>query len=298
MSLKLDGKKLSLEIEERLKNYIQINKTIAKRNPGLAVIRIGEDPASGVYVGNKEKACSRVGIKSYIFHLKDSVEQKEVEQLLNKLNLDNDIDGMLLQLPISKKFDEQRLISFINPGKDVDGLNEQNIGKLVKNEPAMRSCTPAGIINLLRSQNIEIEGKKIVVIGRSLLVGKPLSLMLLNLNATVTMTHSKTINLNKICKEADILIAAAGKPNLIDSNFVKEGAVIIDVGIHRLKSSDKSKNRLCGDVLLEDVIPKVFAYTPVPGGVGPMTVTMLLVNTISSWQKQFGLSSTLNDLQP
>ena len=298
MSLKLDGKKLSLEIEERLKSYIQINKTIAKRNPGLAVIRIGEDPASGVYVGNKEKACSRVGIKSYIFHLKDTVEQKEVEQLLNKLNLDNNIDGMLLQLPISKKFDEQRLISFINPGKDVDGLNEQNIGKLVKNEPAMRSCTPAGIINLLRSQNIEIEGKKIVVIGRSLLVGKPLSLMLLNLNATVTMTHSKTINLNKICKEADILIAAAGKPNLIDSSFVKEGAVIIDVGIHRLKSSDKSKNRLCGDVLLEDVIPKVFAYTPVPGGVGPMTVTMLLVNTIFSWQKHFGLSSTLDDLLP
>ena len=298
MSLKLDGKKLSLEIEERLKNYIQINKTIAKRNPGLAVIRIGEDPASGVYVGNKEKACSRVGIKSYIFHLKDTVEQKEVEQLLNKLNLDNNIDGMLLQLPISKKFDEQRLISFINPEKDVDGLNEQNIGKLVKNEQAMRSCTPAGIVNLLKSQNIKIEGKKIVVIGRSLLVGKPLSLMLLNLNATVTITHSKTINLNKICKEADILIAAAGKPNLIDSSFVKEGAVIIDVGIHRLTSSDKSKTRLCGDVLLEDVIPKVFAYTPVPGGVGPMTVTMLLVNTIFSWQKQFGLSSTLNDLLP
>ena len=298
MSLKLDGKKLSLEIEERLRNYILTNKTIAKRNPGLAVIRIGEDPASGVYVGNKEKACSRVGIKSYIFHLKDTVEQKEVEQLLNKLNLDNDIDGMLLQLPISKKFDEQRLISFINPEKDVDGLNEQNIGKLVKNEQAMRSCTPAGIVNLLKSQNIKIEGKKIVVIGRSLLVGKPLSLMLLNLNATVTITHSKTLNLNKICKEADILIAAAGKPNLIDSSFVKEGAVIIDVGIHRLTTSDKSKTRLCGDVLLEDVIPKVFAYTPVPGGVGPMTVTMLLVNTISSWQKQFGLSSTLNDLLP
>ena len=298
MSLKLDGKKLSLEIEERLRNYILTNKTITKRNPGLAVIRIGEDPASGVYVGNKEKACSRVGIKSYIFHLKDTVEQKEVEQLLNKLNLDNNIDGMLLQLPISKKFDEQRLISFINPEKDVDGLNEQNIGKLVKNEQAMRSCTPAGIVNLLKSQNIKIEGKKIVVIGRSLLVGKPLSLMLLNLNATVTITHSKTINLNNICKEADILIAAAGKPNLIDSSFVKEGAVIIDVGIHRLTSSDKSKTRLCGDVLLEDVIPKVFAYTPVPGGVGPMTVTMLLVNTIFSWQKQFGLSSTLNDLLP
>ena len=298
MSLKLDGKKLSLEIEGKLKNYISVNEKIAKRFPGLAVIRIGEDTASGVYVKNKEKACSRVGIKSFIFHLKDTVEQKEVEQLINKLNLDNNIDGILLQLPIPKKFYEQRLISNINPDKDVDGLNENNIGKLVKNEPAMRSCTPAGIINLLRSQKIPIEGKKIVVIGRSLLVGKPLSLMLLNLNGTVTMTHSKTRNLSKICKEADILIAAAGKPNLIDSSFVKEGAVIIDVGIHRLKTDDKNKTKLCGDVLLEDVIPKVFAYTPVPGGVGPMTVTMLLVNTIFSWQKQFGLSSTLNDLLP
>ncbi len=298
MSLKLDGKKLSLEIEEKLKNYIFVNKAIAKRNPGLAVIRIGEDPASEVYVKNKEKACSRIGIKSFIYHLKDKVEQKEVEQLINKLNLDSDIDGMLLQLPIPEKFDEQRLISHINPDKDVDGLNEKNIGKLVKNETAMRSCTPAGIINLLKSQDITIEGKNIVVIGRSLLVGKPLSLMLLNLNGTVTMTHSKTINLNKICKEADILIAAAGKPNLIDSSFVKKGAVIIDVGIHRLTSSDKSKTRLCGDVLLEDVIPKVYAYTPVPGGVGPMTVTMLLVNTIFSWQKQFGLSSNLKDLLP
>ena len=298
MSLKLDGKKLSLEIEETLKNYIHNNKKIAKRNPGLAVIRIGEDPASGVYVRNKEKACSRVGIKSFIFHLKDTAKQTEVEDLINKLNLDKDIDGMLLQLPIPKKFDEQKLISNIIPEKDVDGLNEQNIGKLVKNEPAMKSCTPAGIINLLRSQNIKIEGKRIVVIGRSLLVGKPLSLMLLNLNGTVTMTHSKTINLNKICREADILIAAAGKPNFINSSFVKEGAVIIDVGIHRLKSSDNCKTKLCGDVLLEDVIPKVFAYTPVPGGVGPMTVTMLLVNTIFSWQKQFGLSSTLSDLMP
>ncbi len=298
MSLKLDGKKLSLEIEAKLKNYISSNRKIAKRVPGLAVIRIGEDPASGVYVKNKEKACNRVGINSFIFHLKDNVEQKEVEELIKKLNLDNDIDGILLQLPIPKKFDDQRLISYINPSKDVDGLNEKNIGKLVKNEPAMRSCTPAGIINLLRSQNITIEGKKIVVIGRSLLVGKPLSLMLLNLNGTVTMTHSKTLNLDKVCKEADILIAAAGKPNLVNSSFVKEGAVIIDVGIHRLESSDENKTRLCGDVLLEDVITKVFAYTPVPGGVGPMTVTMLLVNTIFSWQKQFGLSSTLNDLLP
>ena len=298
MSLKLDGKKLSLQIEERLKNYIFSNKKIANRPPGLAVIRIGEDPASGVYVNNKEKACSRVGIKSFIFHLEEHVEQNDVEKLIKKLNFDKDIDGMLLQLPIPKKFDEQGLISHIDPDKDVDGLNELNIGKLVKNESGMRSCTPAGIINLLKSQNISIEGKKIVVIGRSLLVGKPLSLMLLNLNGTVIMTHSKTINLSAVCKDADILIAAAGKPNLIDSSFVKKGAVIIDVGIHRLKSSDKNKTRLCGDVLLENVISKVSAYPPVPGGVGPMTVTMLLVNTIFSWQKQFGLSSTLNDLLP
>ena len=298
MSIKLDGKKLSLEIEERLKKEIKINLITTKKTPGLAVIRIGEDPASGVYVNNKEKACSRIGIKSHLFHLNEKVNYSEVEELINELNNNEEINGILLQLPLPEKFDAQKLISKINPEKDVDGLNEKNIGKLVKDEPALRSCTPAGIINLLNSQNILIEGKNIVVIGRSLLVGKPLSLMLVNLNGTVTITHSKTKNLNEICKTADILIAAAGKPNFINSNFVKEGAVIIDVGIHRLKSSDNSKSRLCGDVLLEDVIPKVFAYTPVPGGVGPMTVTMLLVNTISSWQKQCGLSSTLNDLLP
>ena len=298
MSLKLDGKKLSLEIEEKLKNNINSNEIIAKRAPGLAVIRIGEDLASGVYVKNKEKACSRVGIKSFIFHLSETVEYSEVESLIEKLNCDEFIDGILLQLPIPQKFEAQRLISTISPDKDVDGLHEENIGKLVKNEPGMRSCTPAGIINLLKSRNINIEGKNIVVIGRSLLVGKPLAIMLLNLNGTVTIAHSKTKNLNQICKEADILIAAAGKAHLVNSSFVKKGAVIIDVGIHRLKSADNSKVSLCGDVLLDDVVSKVFAYTPVPGGVGPMTVTMLLVNTIFSWQKQFGLSSTLNDLLP
>ena len=298
MSLKLDGKKLSLEIEARLKNEIVSNASLTKRTPGLAVIRIGEDPASGVYVKNKEKACSRVGIKSFLFHLNEKVKYSEVEDLIEKLNNNDEINGILLQLPLPKNFEAQKLISRINPEKDVDGLNENNIGKLVKNEPALRSCTPAGIINLLNSQDIQIEGKNIVVIGRSLLVGKPLSLMLINLNGTVTISHSKTKNLNAICKRADIIIAAAGKPNLVDSSFVKDGAVIIDVGIHRLKSSNNSKTRLCGDVLLEDVIPKVFAYSPVPGGVGPMTVTMLLVNTIASWQKQCGLLSTLNDLIP
>ena len=298
MSLKLDGKKLSLEIEERLKKDLNSGLNSSNRCPGLAVIRIGDDPASGVYVRNKEKACERVGIKSFLFHLNKNVSNEDVKDLITKLNNDQKIDGILLQLPLPETLNSQELISNISPIKDVDGLHEENIGKLVKGESALRSCTPAGIINLLLSQGISIEGKRVVVVGRSLLVGKPVSLMILNQNGTVTIAHSKTKNLSQICCEADILIVAAGKPKFIDSSFIKKGAIIIDVGIHRLKNSNNSTYELCGDVKLEDVISKAYAYTPVPGGVGPMTVTMLLVNTIFSWQKQFGLSSTLNDLLP
>ncbi len=298
MSLKLDGKKLSLEIEQRLKNDLNSGLILAKRSPGLAVIRIGEDPASGVYVKNKEKACERVGIKSFLFHLDQNVSNEDIEALINELNEKSEIDGILLQLPLPNKLNPKELISKISPLKDVDGLHEENIGKLVKGDSALRSCTPAGIINLLLSQGLSIEGKNVVVVGRSLLVGKPISLMILNHNGTVTITHSKTKNLSKVCREADILIVAAGKPNFIDSDFVKEGAIIIDVGIHRLKSSTNKSSELCGDVKLEDVIPKVSAYTPVPGGVGPMTVTMLLVNTIFSWQKNCGIESTIDDLLP
>ena len=296
MTLKLDGKILSLTIEERLKKDIFsiTNKSI--REPSLAVIRVGDDPASGVYIRNKEKACARIGIKSLIFHLNQSSSNKDVGKLINTLNIDESIDGILLQLPLPKHLDSIELISKINPEKDVDGLHEQNIGRLVQGKLSLRSCTPAGIVNILRSQKITIQGKRIVVVGRSLLVGKPLSTMLLNLNATVTVAHSKTLNLKEICLDADILIVAVGKPNFIDSSFVKSGSVVIDVGIHRLKSSTNNLSQLCGDVVLEDVIPKVFAYTPVPGGVGPMTVTMLLVNTTFSWQKRCGLISTVDDL--
>ena len=296
MTLKLDGKTLSLTIEERLKKDIfsLTNKSI--REPSLAVIRVGDDPASGVYIRNKEKACERIGIKSLIFHLDQSSSNKDVGKLINTLNIDESIDGILLQLPLPKHLDSIELISKINPEKDVDGLHEQNIGRLVQGKLSLRSCTPAGIVNILRSQKITIQGKRIVVVGRSLLVGKPLSTMLLNLNATVTVAHSKTLNLKEICLDADILIVAVGKPNFIDSSFVKSGSVVIDVGIHRLKSSTNNNSQLCGDVVLEDVIPKVFAYTPVPGGVGPMTVTMLLVNTTFSWQKRCGLISTVDDL--
>ena len=298
MSIKLDGKNLSLEIEERLKNEVFNGIKTNSRVPTLAVIRIGDDPASGVYIKNKEKACSRVGIKSLVYHLDQDISEYKVEELIKELNTNNDIDGILLQLPLPKKLNSKKLISSISPLKDVDGLHETNIGKLVKGQIGLRSCTPAGIINLLHSQGIKIEGKKVVVIGRSLLVGKPVSLMMLDLNGTVTITHSRTQNLKDICLQADILIVAAGKPKFIDSSFVKEGSVIVDVGIHRLKNPNNSSTQLCGDVKLEDVINKVSAYTPVPGGVGPMTVTMLLVNTIFSWQSRCGHASSLNDLLP
>tara|TARA_B100000287_G_C20558362_1_gene751416 strand:+ start:167 stop:1063 length:897 start_codon:yes stop_codon:yes gene_type:complete len=298
MSLKLDGKKLSLIIQQRLKKDISDGLNSAKRSPGLAVIRIGDDPASGVYVSNKEKACERVGIKSFLFHLKNDVSNEKVEELISSLNSNQEVDGILLQLPLPKHLNSQKLISHISPQKDADGLHENNIGKLVKGESGLRSCTPAGIINMLKFYDVKIESKRVVVVGRSLLVGKPISIMALNNNATVTISHSKTENLREVCREAEILIVAAGKPRLIDGSFVKKGAVVVDVGIHRLKSSNNSHSQLCGDVVLEDVIPKVYAYTPVPGGVGPMTVTMLLVNTTYSWQKQSGLMCTLSDLLP
>ena len=298
MSIKLDGKEFSLEIQKRLTNTIAEGLLNAKRPPSLAVIRIGDDPASGVYVTNKERACAKVGINSLVYHLKENVSYQDIERLIYQLNSNNELDGILLQLPLPQELNAQKLISQINPSKDVDGLHETNIGKLIKCESGLRSCTPAGIINLLKSKNIKIEGRRVVVVGRSLLVGKPISNMMLNLNGTVTIAHSKTKNLKDICLQADILVVAAGKPNFIDSSFVKEGAVIIDVGIHRLKSSNNNVTQLCGDVIMEDVISKVFAYTPVPGGVGPMTVTMLLVNTIFSWQKRCGLVSTLDDLLP
>ena len=298
MSIKLDGKKLSLEIQERLKKDISFFVNEGIRLPTLAVIRVGDDSASGVYVNNKEKACARIGIKSLLFHLNQEVTYQEVEELIHKLNSDEEVDGILLQLPLPPNLDSKKLISKICPSKDVDGLHELNAGKLIKGETSLRSCTPAGIVNLLQSQKIQIEGKRVVVVGRSLLVGKPIALMMLNLNATVTIAHSKTKNLKSICKEADILIVAAGKPNFIDSEYIKNETVIIDVGIHRLKSSNNNGTQLCGDVIIKDVISKVFAYTPVPGGVGPMTVTMLLVNTIFSWQLRCSLNSTVKDLLP
>ena len=301
MEIILDGKKLAAELEIRLKQDIDQLSIIAGRRPGLAVIRVGEDPASGVYVSNKEKACKRVGIDSSIFHLKEDSSFDEILGTVASLNNDLNVDGILLQLPLPNGFDETRLLKAIDPEKDVDGLHTINLGRLIKGEKGPRSCTPAGIMALLRYNNIDLEGKRVVVIGRSILVGKPMALMLQAANATVTVAHSKTLNLAELTNQADLLVVAAGKPNLIGCEHVSPDCIVVDVGIHRIPTSTnliESKFKLCGDVRAKEVASKVRAMTPVPGGVGPMTVAMLLVNTVNRWQFHCGLSSTVSDLLP
>ncbi|WP_320674816.1 bifunctional methylenetetrahydrofolate dehydrogenase/methenyltetrahydrofolate cyclohydrolase FolD [Prochlorococcus sp. MIT 1341] len=302
MTLKLDGKKLASEIEERLGSEIRTHSGLAKRPPGLAVIRVGDDPASKVYVSNKEKACNRIGIENFGEHLNAKSTESEIIQKINLLNNDEKVDGILLQLPLPKHINEKSLLAHLSPEKDVDGLHSLNLGRLVKNEPGPRSCTPAGIMALLKANKVSIEGKNVVVIGRSVLVGKPMSLMLQAANATVTMAHSHTENLSVLTKQADILVVATGCAQMIGARHVKPGGVVIDVGIHRiekeLSKGSAKKATLCGDVRSEEVASIVSALTPVPGGVGPMTVTMLLVNTVNSWQQHCNLPFSLKDLLP
>ena len=302
MGIKIDGKKLAHDIEERLVHEINLGINKVGRPPGLAVIRVGDDPASGVYVRNKEKACSRIGIKSFSFHLDASISQDHLLEKINNLNNDPIVDGILLQLPLPKGFSSDELLNSIKPGKDADGLHPLNLGKLIKGQFGPRSCTPAGVMALLSNNKVSIEGKKAVVVGRSILVGQPMALMLQAANATVTVAHSRTKDLSALTKQADLLVVAAGRPNLIDANFVKDEAVVIDVGIHRIACQQKEllspSYKLCGDVNFEEVVSKVRAITPVPGGVGPMTVAMLLVNTVSMWQQHCDLEFTLRDLLP
>ncbi len=302
MEIILDGKKLAAELEIRLKQDIDQLSIIAGRRPGLAVIRVGEDPASGVYVSNKEKACKRVGIDSSIFHLKEDSSFDEILGTVASLNSDLNVDGILLQLPLPHRINQSILLKAIDPEKDVDGLHTLNLGRLIKGESGPRSCTPAGIIALLRANRITLEGKRVVVIGRSILVGKPMALMLQNANATVTVAHSRTTNLAHLTKQADVLVVAAGKPNLIGEEHVSSKSVVVDVGIHRIAKDPfnpkESGFRLCGDVKQKEIESIVNFISPVPGGVGPMTVAMLLVNTVSRWQFHCGLSSTLSDLLP
>lgn len=280
MALRIDGKKISIEIKDELKEKVKAYKESGVEIT-LAVIQVGEDPASTVYVGNKKKACEYIGINSLSYELPDTITEEELLDKIRELNERKDVNGILVQLPLPKHINEDAVIRAIAPEKDVDGFHPQSVGKLSIGEPGFVSCTPAGIIQLLKRSNISIEGKECVVIGRSNIVGKPISQLLLRENGTVTICHSRTKNLKEVTKRADILVVAIGKPLFVTRDYVKEGAVVIDVGIHR-----DAQNKLCGDVDYADVEPIASAITPVPGGVGPMTIAMLMNNCVEAVELQ------------
>lgn len=272
----IDGKAISAQIKDEVKERVAALAAQGKK-VCLAVIQVGNDPASSVYVGNKKKACAYVGIESLAYELAEETTQEELLDLIRELNAREDVNGILVQLPLPKQIDEDAVIRAIDPKKDVDGFHPQSVGALCIGQPGFVSCTPAGIIQLLKRSGIEISGKECVVIGRSNIVGKPMALLLLRENGTVTVCHSRTKDLKEVTKRADILVVAVGKPKMITREYVKEGAVVIDVGIHR-----NENNKLCGDVDYEDVVPVCSAITPVPGGVGPMTIAMLMYNCANS----------------
>lgn len=272
----IDGKKISQEIKDELKEKVSQLHAQGKKI-ALAVIQVGKDPASSVYVNNKKKACAYIGVESLAYELPEETTEQELVDLVEKLNQDDEVNGILVQLPLPKHINEEKIIQTISPKKDVDGFHMQNVGALCVGSKGYVSCTPLGIIELLKRSGIEIAGKRCVVLGRSNIVGKPMSLLLLRENGTVTVCHSRTQDLKEITKQADILVVAIGKPKFVDETFVKEGAVVIDVGIHR-----NPENKLCGDVDFDKVAPHTSAITPVPGGVGPMTIAMLMNNCVSS----------------
>jgi methylenetetrahydrofolate dehydrogenase (NADP+) / methenyltetrahydrofolate cyclohydrolase len=279
----LDGKKLAQKIQNDLKQRIQTLQNRIGRPPGLAVIMVGDNPASAVYVRNKEIACEKIGIASLGKHFSTQTFQQELERAIEELNQDDRVDGILVQLPLPEHLDAIALLHKIDPNKDADGLHPVNLGKLVRGESGLRSCTPAGVMRLLEEYKIELQGKQAVVLGRSILVGKPQVLMLLEANATVTIAHSRTQNLANITRNADILVAAVGRSEMITADMVKPGAVVVDVGINRVDTAE-GKSRLVGDVDFKSVSEVASYITPVPGGIGPMTVAMLLQNTVDSYE--------------
>ena len=273
----LDGKQFSIKYRQILKEKVACLKEKLNKVPGLAVVIIGEDPASKIYVNNKIKACEEVGVTSKTFRLNESISQQEAENVIKELAVDEDIDGILVQLPLPKKFDSGKILQHIPTEKDVDGLSDTNLGRLLMGEKCHISCTPNGIIKLLKEYNVEFTGKHAVVIGRSNMVGKPMALLLQSENCTVTMCHSKTKNLEFYTKNADILVVAIGKDRFIDGSMIKEGAVVVDVGMNRVDG------KLYGDVEFNSASQVASLITPVPGGVGPMTVTMLMHNTVTAF---------------
>ncbi len=282
MSKRIDGKQISLEVKERVRLGVQ-ELAAQGVSVGLAVIIVGDDPASKIYVSNKKKACEALGIDSREYALPADTAQADLLELIDRLNKDSHINGILCQLPLPKHLDEKAVIAAISPEKDVDAFHPHNVGRIMIGDYDFVPCTPAGIMEMLAHENISVEGKNCVVIGRSNIVGKPMAMLLLHQNGTVTICHSKTRNLKEICKTADILVAAVGKANFVTADMVKEGAVVIDVGMNR------ADGKLCGDVDFAAVEPKAAAITPVPGGVGPMTIAMLMQNTLTAAKRQAGM---------
>ncbi|MCP2729396.1 bifunctional methylenetetrahydrofolate dehydrogenase/methenyltetrahydrofolate cyclohydrolase FolD [Limnofasciculus baicalensis] len=280
----LDGKTLAQKIQTQLKAQVEQLTSANQRPPGLAVIMVGDNPASAAYVRNKERACANVGIASFGRHFPAHTSQVELEETIHALNEDERVDGILLQLPLPNHLNSVTLLHQIHPDKDVDGLHPVNLGRLMRGEAGLRSCTPAGVMRLLQEYQIDVTGKQAVVIGRSILVGKPMAMMLLEADATVTIAHSRSQNLPDITRNADILIPAVGHPNLITPDMVKPKAVVIDVAINRITDAE-GNSRLVGDVEFDTVRDIAEYITPVPGGVGPMTVAILLENTVLSYTR-------------
>lgn len=276
MAAIIDGKQISKQIKDELKEQVAAYKAQGIEI-ALVVIQVGNDPASTVYVGNKKKACEYIGIQSVSYELPEETTEEELLAIIDKLNHDDSIYGILVQLPVPKHINENHIIQAIDPKKDVDGFHPQSVGALSIGQAGFVSCTPAGIIQLLKRSGIAIEGKECVVLGRSNIVGKPMAMLLLRENGTVTVCHSRTRDLKEVTGRADILVVAIGRPKMIDASYVKEGAVVIDVGIHR-----DENNKLCGDVDYASVEPVASAITPVPGGVGPMTIAMLMHNCVEA----------------
>lgn len=279
MAQLINGKLISQQIKDELKEEVNDLKEQGIECT-LAVIQVGKNPASSVYVANKKKACEYIGIRSLSYELDEQASEEELLNLIDRLNQDQSVHGILCQLPLPDHIDEKKVIHSISEKKDVDGFHPFNVGALVVHEPGFVSCTPAGIIELMKRSNISIAGKHCVIIGRSNIVGKPMAFLMLREDATVTICHSRTTNLKDLCKTADILIVAIGKREFINSEYVKDGAVVIDVGMHR-----DENNKLCGDVDFKDVESKCSAITPVPGGVGPMTISMLMKNCVEAAKK-------------
>lgn len=285
MTQLLDGKALAQQIQTELAQKVQALTPIVGRPPGLAVLMVGDNPASAAYVRGKERACDRIGIASFGRHLPADTPYADLSQIIQELNTDDRVDGILVQLPLPEGLDAVALLNEIHPDKDADGLHPVNMGRLMRGEPGLRSCTPAGVMRLLEAYGINPAGKRAVVVGRSILVGKPMAMMLLEANATVTIAHSRTPDLSALTREADLLVAAVGKPHMITADMVKPGSIVIDVGINRIDTPD-GKTQLVGDVDFAAVQPIAGAITPVPGGVGAMTVAMLLHNTVLSYSSR------------